>query len=379
MRFVPANAIRTGMVNAKPLYGHNQEILLREGILLTPHHVQRIIALGYNGIYVEDYANEDIQYQEIINTELRMEAVSKIKKLFLEGAHDNSPQAIATRKKSLRITLDKLLDEILDNRHLMINMIDLKVFDDYTYYHSVNVTIIALVLGVSLGLGREELYRLGLSAMLHDVGKIMISKDILEKPGKLTPEEYDVMKTHPDEGYKYLKDVYDLPVTVYMSVRFHHEQISGNGYPLGRKGREIPLYARIISMADVFDALTSDRVYRKALSPSDATEFIMAQSGDMFDADLVKLFVRKVAPYPVGTAVLLSDHRVGVVMQNTENFGLRPMVKVVKHNTMLDAPYHLDMLAMDNLDVTILNIYQDSDIYETPDLFPDPNAVSTSD
>lgn len=363
MRFVPINAIRSGMVNAKPLFGHNQEVLLREGIPLNEVIIHRILEMGYNGIYVDYDDNADIEYVELIDNHLRIEAVGKIKNAFQTLHHKPSAQEIIHQKKDIGSTLDKLIDEIIKNRHLMVNMIDLKVFDDYTFYHSVNVSIISLVLGVALDLSRAELYKLGLAALLHDIGKIMISKEILDKPGRLTPEEFEIMKSHSDEGFHYLKDIYDVPVPVYMAVKFHHEQDDGSGYPMGITRDLIPLYSKLITIADVFDALTSDRVYRKALSPSEAVEYIMGNSGLMFDPEIVKIFLKKVPPYPIGTAVLLSDERVGIVVSNCEDFGLRPTVKIIKQETPLTVPYLLDLREIDTVNVTVTGIYQDTDIY----------------
>lgn len=363
MRFVPINAIRPGMVNAKPLYGHNQEVLLREGVALNEHIIQRIVELGYNGIYADYHPDSDIEFVEIIDNQLRIEAVTKIKKAFLSVSHKPSVTEIIDQKKDLSQTVEKLIDEIINNRHLMVNLIDLKVFDDYTFYHSVNVAVITLVLGVAMGMNRTELYRLGLAALLHDIGKIMIPREIMDKPGRLTPEEFEIMKGHSDEGYRYLRDVYDVPVQVYMAVKFHHEQTSGEGYPMGLTGPDIPLFSKLISISDVFDALTSDRVYRKALSPSEAVEYVMGNSGQMFDQEIVRIFLKKVAPYPVGTAVLLSDQRVGIVVANAEGFGLRPIVQVVQQGQPLETPYTVDLKELTTVDVTILGIYQGADLY----------------
>lgn len=366
MRFVPVNAIRPGMVNAVPLYGTNQEILLREGIPLTDNIIRHILLLGYNGIYVDYDPDTDAPYVEIIDTQLRIESVRRIKKAFLSIGTETSRAEVIRIRESLAETLEQLLDELLQNRHLMINMIDLKVFDDYTYYHSVNVAVIALALGICIELPRPQLYKLGLAALLHDVGKVMIPRNILDKPGELTPEEFTIMKGHSEEGYRYLKDVYDVPVSVYMTVRLHHEQFDGSGYPLGLQGGKIPLFARLITVADVFDALTSDRVYRQAVSPSDAAEFVMAHSGAMFDPLVVRAFQKKVAPYPVGTPVRLSDERVGFVVDNLEDFGLRPVIRIVKDRVPLDSPYLIDLKAMDTMNVTVLGISRDTDLYGGP-------------
>jgi len=242
-------------------------------------------------------------------------------------------------------------------------LIDLKVFDDYTFYHSLNVAVLSLVLGVALKYNKEELYKLGLAALLHDIGKVFIPKDILNKKGKLTDEEFEIIKTHSDKGFEYLKNTYNVPITTYMGVRLHHEKYNGGGYPLGKKGEEIYVYARIIAIADVYDALTSDRVYRKAMTPSEAMEYIMGNSGIMFDPNLVELFIRKVAPYPVGTSVQLSDGRVGIVVENYENFCLRPKIKIIKEKDKNIEPYLIELRNKETMHITITGFYTDTDAF----------------
>lgn len=365
MRFVPINAIRPGMINARPIYGRNQEMLLREGIPFNDQMIKHILDLGYNGIYIDYDRDSDIPFVEVIDNQLRIEAVSKIKNAFLTAEKQPSTQEILHQKKDIGDLLDKLIDDIIKNKHLMINMIDLKVFDDYTFYHSVNVAVIAMVLGVAKNLARSQLYKLGLSALLHDIGKIMISKSILDKPDRLTPEEFEIMKGHSEEGYSYLKNIYDVPVPIYMAVKFHHEQYNGSGYPSGLTKNDIPLFSKLIMIADVFDALTSDRVYRKGLSPSEAVEYIMGNSGQMFDPEVVDIFLKKVAPYPVGSAIQLSDNRVGIVTDNFEDFGLRPTLKIIKENgSFVESAYPVDLRSMDTLDVTVIGISQDPELYD---------------
>ncbi len=206
---------------------------------------------------------------------------------------------------------------------MLVNMIDLKVFDDYTYSHSVNVAVLSIIIGVTMGLGRKELTKLGLGALLHDIGKVFIDKDIVNKPGKLTDEEFSSMKMHSKLGYDYVRDRFQLPVKSYVAVLDHHERYDGSGYPNSKKGDEISDFGKMIALADVYDALTSERPYRKALPPSEAMEYIMGNSQVHFDPELVKVFSRKVAPYPVGTLVKLSNGMTGLVVENYEAFCLR--------------------------------------------------------
>ena len=222
-------------------------------------------------------------------------------------------------------------------------MMDLKIFDDYTFHHSVNVTILSVITGISLGLNNSDLYKLGLGALLHDVGKVNIPKEVLNKSGKLDDKEFNIIKQHPVEGYKILKQNDEIPTTSYMVALHHHEKFAGKGYPEGKNGSDIHLYSRIASVADVYDALVSDRPYRKGFAPSEAMEFILGGSGTNFDRDIVTHFFKKVAPYPVGTEVILSDNRQGIVIENFEKYTLRPKVRITKENGADITPYDIDL------------------------------------
>lgn len=224
-----------------------------------------------------------------------------------------------------------IIEQIIENKGITVNMIDLKTYDDYTYYHSVNVGVLSLVLGVALGRNRPTLYKLGVGALLHDIGKMFIDKDIIDKPDSLTPEEYEEVKKHPTLGYEYLVNSnLDLPISGLIGILQHHERNDGSGYPDGLCGKEIHEFGRIIAIADVFDAMTSDRPYRPGMMPSEVMEYLMGGAGTLFDPELVYLFTRKVAAFPLGTCVLLSNGLTAIVVKNYEDCCLRPKVKIIR-------------------------------------------------
>lgn len=331
MRFIPTFCLREGMLLAKNLYGKNGDLMLKAGTFLDDRYVNGIKRLGYNGIYIEDDISKDIEVMNLINENLRRETIKGIKEIFIYAENDDTKKQICKMEQSGKF-VENIVDEILENKNLMVNMIDLKVFDDYTFYHSLNVAVLSIVMGIALKLNKDELYKLGFGALLHDVGKVFIRKEILNKPGKLTYEEYEEVKKHSELGYRYLKKEFNIPIKSYIGALEHHERFDGKGYPRGRRGTDICLFGRIIAIADVYDALTSDRPYKKAYLPSEAMEFVMGNCGEMFDPELVSLFVTKVAPYPIGTCVTLSNGKIGIIIQNYEDCCMRPKVRVFKHN-----------------------------------------------
>jgi HD-GYP domain-containing protein (c-di-GMP phosphodiesterase class II) len=350
MRFVPASCLREGMQVAKTLYGKNNEKLLVAGATLNEHLINSLQKMKYAGLYIDDDYSRDIEIISTISEDLRIETMNGIKKIFTEATAGSG--FIKTRNEDIKKQVDIIVDELLDNKHMMVNMIDLKCFDNYTYSHSVNVAVLSLIIGVALGLDRHSLSRLGLGAILHDIGKVFIDKDILNKPGPLTDEEFTEMKKHSQLGYVYAKEKFQLPAASYSGIIDHHEKYNGSGYPNAKAGNLISLFGRIIIIADIYDALSSERPYRKAMSPSESMEYILGNSETFFDPHLVEVFIRKVAPYPVGTTVRLSNGYIAIVLENYPQFCLRPRIRVIKIDGREVAPFELNLMT----DFSLLNI-----------------------
>jgi len=329
--------------------------MLAGGTVLTKEYVNAIQRLQYNGVYIEDDISKDVHILNIISDNVRAKTVKGIKDVFIHFEKGDS-KAAKTNMKKVKQQVENIVDEIFANRHLMVNMVDMKVFDDYTYYHSVNVAVLSIVLGVALKMDRNELCNLGFGALLHDIGKVFINREILNKKGKLTPAEFEEIKTHSLLGCNHVKKGYGVTASAYMGILDHHERYDGGGYPNNLKGQDISWFGRIISIADVYDALTSDRPYRKALLPSDAMEYIMASNNTQFDPKVVEVFVRKIAPYPIGTCVKLSNGLTGIVVENYESFSMRPRIRVFMDNDRDVEPYEIDLTDKSMLNVTIVKV-----------------------
>lgn len=334
MRFVPADGLVEGMIIGKSLYDHNHNLLLREGCTIYAGYVERIKQLGYQGVYVDDELGADIDIHDVINDEIRLKMIKTIKEVCITTPIKQNPTKAEKNlfDKKMKMTkqlITSIVEQVLDNKDAMVNLIDLKFYDDYTFFHSVNVAVLSLVVGTELGMNKEELFNLGLGAVLHDMGKVFVEKEVVQKQGKLTESEYESIKKHSEFGYKFLKETYQIPISSYLGVLQHHEKYDGSGYPNGLNSNNISLIGRIICIADVYDALISNRPYRAALLPSEAMEYVMANGGIMFDINLTRIFARKVAPFPVGTYVRLSNGMVGIVFNNHEDACMRPVVKIV--------------------------------------------------
>lgn len=352
MRFVPIFCLREGMVIASDLFGERGELVLARKTVLNVELINKIRKFKYNGLYVEEDQGQTIPIVNTINSSLRTKTVNGIKEIFI--CKENNQPVQKKQFTEMEDQVETIVDVILKNKDMMLNMVDLKVFDDYTYFHSVNVAVLSIGLGTAMGLDKTDLCNLGFGALLHDIGKVFVPKEILHKQGPLTDNEFIEMKKHSYLGFEYLANEYVGSVGAQAGILDHHEKFSGGGYPNNAKGEQISLYGRIISIADVYDALTSDRPYRKGLLPSEAIEYIMGGTGNLFDPDLVKVFIRKIAPYPVGTSVKLSNGLAGVVTDNFESFCMRPNIRIFKNGDCDVKPFDICLADRKALNITVV-------------------------
>lgn len=244
-----------------------------------------------------------------------------------------------------RELVGELADSISRSPDAMLWLTHMKKRDEYTSIHCMNVCILALTFGRSVGLERKQLDMLGLGALLHDIGKMHVPLEILNKPGRLTDEEFDIVKTHSMSGYNLLRQKKDMPGDVLDIVRSHHERINGRGYPDGLIGDVIGLLVQITSIVDVYDAITSDRCYHDGIAPHDALKNMFDWAGDNFDAALVEQFIKCLGIYPIGSMVELNTGHIGIVVSASEKARLRPIILVVinKNGKRYDVPRLLNL------------------------------------
>jgi len=227
----------------------------------------------------------------------------------------------------------------------MINMVDLKGFDEYTFEHSINVTVLAILMGNYLDYNRKKLVKIGTGSILHDIGKSMVPDDILNKKGRLTEEEYEIIKDHTRLGYDYIKEKHSSisPVSRIV-ILSHHERLDGSGYPRGLKSDEIHEFAKIAAIVDVFDALTSDRIYRDRYTIPQALDYITSNSYTFFDKRLVKIFLRYISVYPNGTQVVLNNGKKAVIKKQNENYPSRPVVITLEEEKEINLMKELNLV-----------------------------------
>lgn len=256
------------------------------------------------------------------------ESLNTLKNVF--GTDTDKPIYELSKESSRQISnvANELITSLYADDNILLKMHQLQSYDDYTYKHCLRVAMMAVTIGKSLDLPRKQMRELCEAALLHDIGKRTIDVGIIRKPGKLTDEEFGAIKKHPQNGYVLLRRNGSYSEAILNAVLMHHEKYDGTGYPLGLKADQITYLARIITVADVYDALTSNRPYRQPWSVAEAEEFMMGGANTHFDYDIIMAFLAAFTPYPVGSYVILSDGRTGRVVSNTTNV-LRPVIRVL--------------------------------------------------
>lgn len=312
---------------AKPIYS-NGIVLLQQDVKLNLNYVKQLNSKEIQYIYVSDEISEGIEPNDTISTEKYREVKEVIKDQFNMVKKGKN---IGLNMNMINNTVSELLDVITSKRDISHSINEIRMSDDYLYEHSLNVMVSCMYTGILMQYDKMKLHKLALGALLHDVGKVFIDSEILNKPGKLTPEERIEIEKHPEVGYRYVSDNYGSEVSSLSKqiILQHHEKWNGKGYPNQLSGDCIYGMARICSVADVFDALTSDRVYREKMPIYKASEYIYSMGNNDFDFEIVKLFLSRIVKFKEGAIVKLSDGCKGIVYNQNKHMLDRPIVKLL--------------------------------------------------
>ena len=324
MRNISLDKVEPGQKNARTIFGDNNKVLLHAGVILKTEYIERLRLAGIDEIYIDDDISSEIQPKDVICDKTRQDA-KKLAKSLMEGhAFCNSNDMM-----HVKAMVDKIIENLLSNEDILLNLYEIKTVDDYTFSHCVNVCIYSLIIGISLGYNMNRLKDLGVGAILHDIGKLAVPNKLLKKPAELDEKEFEEIKLHTKSGYEILKHHNGIGLLSSYIALNHHERYDGSGYPGGLKGEDIHECARIVAIADVYDALTSDRVYRQKIKPHFVVEYLTNIRASHFDAELVKHFLRYIALYPLGTAVILSTNEIALVVRINRHLPTRPVVKII--------------------------------------------------
>lgn len=361
MRLVSVKHCEPGRRLAKSIYNEHGVTLLNINAELSQTILDRLLAQGIEYIYVHDPLTEDVVIEDPLSDETRSRAIVGIRTSFERLMNDNLTGSQVRHNhfigKEFRDIVQMILEDISENKNAMMMLSTISITDFYLFQHSLNVSIYTTMLGMASGMPKEELTMLGMGAMLHDIGKTKIPLSILNKPGPLTPDEMNIMKEHTTIGFQLLKDEPNIPLLVAHCALQHHERLNGSGYPRRLQDEEIHEYAKWIALVDAYDAMTSRRVYKKAMLPHQAVELLYTQAGTLFDREKIEAFRNRFALYPLGVTVELHTGEIGIVVDINSSTPQRPIVRVIRDADGQDVsqPYEIDMSKQLNVMIVKVN------------------------
>lgn len=348
-KYISSRLLKKGMKIDQSVLSPTGRTLIEKGAYLDDFHIEYLQERSVGGVYILEgepdpdelelqipaYTREIIEKTRVpdrakvtLSASVRERVSEGIQYLYSNvdsGDFANTTSAIT----------DELMKTIEDNDAIAVDVSMLKVSDEYTFKHSVDVATISMVIGKKYGLSGKDLHDLGIAGLLHDVGKSRIPNEVLNKPSKLTDEEFALMKKHSLFGFEILKDRHEFSERIMHGVLQHHEKINGRGYPMGSSADKIHAFAKIISVADIYDALVTERPYKKGFPKGVAVEMIMAMTGEL-DIEVMKCFLDSVILYSVDDIVTLSNGERAKVVENNPISCLRPKVVGLKSGKVYD-------------------------------------------
>ena len=380
VRKIEYSQLAEGMILGAPIVDAEGIVeLLSRGTKLTQRHISIIKKMGIIDIYVLDYEGEPYEDSVLNIHEIKKTADESGKGFNLEKLisdleeidhhiYEPAPRSIVNRNMEvniltgegnipidvkheraiedtkgvfdkirvegeldlarLRKNVEETLPDMVRNNDVLMRLNQLKQSDDYTFQHSIRVSILATMIGKWLGYSQDELLELGEAGMLFDIGKLNIPEFVLKKPSNVNLDEYELIKKHAQFGYSILLKTKGVTSNIKYAALHHHERLDGSGYPLRLRENQIHDFAKIIMVCDVFDALITDRPYKKAISPLMAADYLSWSSGKLFDSEVCYVFIKRLSEYFVGKTVKLSNGEEGKIIFVDTNFPTRPVVQV---------------------------------------------------
>ena len=345
--FMRTRSLQNGMKIDQAIVDRRGRILIARGAVMDEYLIDSLLKLGINGVYIRE-GEEDPEEEKIsllaqsviektrVEDRAKVKLTGSVKKRVAEGIQYlyNNTETQDFADATDQIT-GELMRAISDNEAIAVDISTLKISDEYTFKHSVDVATMAMIVAKQHGLNNREVYEIGIAGLLHDLGKSKIPNEVLNKPGRLTDEEFAIMKQHSVYGYEILKEKEGYSPAILLGVLQHHEKMNGKGYPMGVSSEKMHLFAKILSIVDIYDALVTERSYKKAFSQRDAVEMIMSMTQEL-DFGVMKSFLESMILYPVDTIVQLSNGEKAKVVQNNPGYILRPKVVGIDSGKIYD-------------------------------------------
>ncbi len=313
-----------GMQIAETVFNEYGAIIVSEGTLLDNHILRKLDNLGILKIKISDQSENEI----ISNSAEAFKAqYNENIEVFKDVLHDISTGKNIDLKKVNNVS-DSVFVWINENRDIVSCIGQIRDVDEYTYTHSMNVSLLCMLLGKWMKMDAAKIKMMVQAGLLHDIGKSRIPPEILNKPGTLSNEEFEEIKKHPVYGYRILEKMPEISKEICMGVLMHHEREDGSGYPTGARGEQINEIAKIIAVADIYDAMTSNRVYRERESPFEVFEKMENKTFGLLDPKVINAFLNNIASYYIGDIVKLNTGEIGEIVYINPRHVSQPLVKV---------------------------------------------------
>jgi HD-GYP domain-containing protein (c-di-GMP phosphodiesterase class II) len=343
---IDVNHLRIGMFVVDLDCPWSETPFLCQGFTIETHYDLEMLCKCCQFVYIDSAEEKQFEYAPYsANRKIKRTSITKNKNSASELNDANHTYQAA--KKHIRLLLSdaqlgqalstietqviirKCANKVIENPNAILWLTRLKNSDDYTAEHSINVSLLAIALGRHMGMDERELENLGLCALLHDVGKVNVANEILNKSGPLNPTEFDEIAKHTIYAKKLLMERNDIYPGVIDVAYNHHERLDGKGYPRGIDGTEISMFTRVVTIVDAYDAMTSDRCYRKGISSLDALTIINKHKGTQFDANAAQIFIAMIGLYPAGYLMEMKNGEVGIIISHDKGYPLRPRVIMI--------------------------------------------------
>lgn len=320
---IKTDALKAGMILADDVYW-NGNLLLSKGIVVKNDYIIKLITRGVSKVTI---LADKTYYDDIF--------LNPVEKFYAE-TYEALAKILEKLKEEDKISIsdifpivENILEAIYSSQNAILSLTGLRGEKNYYYSHSLDVCIYSLIAARVMNLRFEDAVTLGIGAILHDIGKGRIPSEILFKKEKLSSDEFEEVKKHSEYGYDILIKCPQVNYSVLQIVLQHHERVNGTGYPKQIYGKDMNFLSKIVAIADIYDAMTSDRVYKKKILPHEAAEYLHSISDTLIDGEIAKVFINNIAIYPNGCQVLLNTNEIAIVIESNSNAPLRPVLKII--------------------------------------------------
>jgi len=390
---IPVSALQVGMYITdlnNDWIPHNTQ--RKRGVVKKEETIEKIRRMGVKHLYIDSSKGKDTQDAEPAHevdhhNDALLDSAGELKPGITKVAplpeemmkaqqiHSQAQGLVGNLLKDVKVgkaidiapiheLANELQSSVFRNANALSCLGRIREKDNYLLEHSVNLSVLMSLFGRYRKLSSDALHQTIVGALLHDIGKILTPDEVLHKPGRLSPEEFEVMKAHARHSRDILANTKGIGELSVITAAEHHERLDGTGYPEGLKGKQISVYGRMVAITDVYDAITADRVYHKGMTPTHGLKKLLEWSGDHLDPGLVREFIRCVGLYPIGSLVLLESGKLGVVVETNEDDQRLPVVRVM-YDTRFRAAITIDTIDLSrpgNQDRILRSV--DPDIYK---------------